>query len=124
MWASTIRHWKSWCTSGGGRWSQRSARRSVRTCNVALVIDIGQASVHDRRRMRGVQLIMAVRVEARRIAARAILQDTTPLWMVLCRLTLGYEAPQGGTHDSSTHSGEEGSPAEPSGRRVPVHGGP
>ncbi len=74
--------------------------------------------------MRGVQLIMAVRVEATRIAARAILQDTAPLWMVLCRLTLGYEAPPGGTYDSGARSDDEGSPAEPSGLRVPVHGGP
>jgi len=71
-----------------------------------------------------VQLVIAVRVEATRIAAGAKLQCTAPLWMALCRLALESEAPQRRTYDSGARSGEEGSPAEPSGLHVPVHDGP
>jgi hypothetical protein len=45
--------------------------------------------------MAGVQLIMAVRVEARRIATRAKLQHTAPLQMPLRRCTLEGESTQG-----------------------------
>ena len=62
---------------------------------VALLIDIGEAGVHRRRWMGGVQLIMAMRVEASGIDSRCKLQHTAPLRMPLHRCTLGGDRAQG-----------------------------
>src|SRR5262249_62230428 len=64
--------------------------------DVALLIDIGEAGVHRRRGMGGVQLIMAVRIEASRIDTRAQLGYTAPWRMPLRRCSVGRGTPQGG----------------------------
>src|SRR5262249_51335962 len=75
--------------------------------------------------MGGVQLIMAVRVEASGIDARAKLQHTAPLWMPLRRFTLEDESAAKGSADQrSTGRGEEGSPAYFRDSHVPVHSYP
>ncbi len=51
--------------------------------DVALVIQIGQTSIHQGSQMGAVKLIMPMPVEAGRIAARAVPQDTAPLRMLL-----------------------------------------
>src|SRR5262249_61804940 len=64
--------------------------------DVALLIDIGEAGVHRRRWMGGVQLIMAVRIEASRIDTRAQLEYTAPWRVPLRRCPVGGGAAQGG----------------------------
>src|SRR5712691_4932806 len=74
--------------------------------------------------MGGVQLIMAVRVEASGIDARSKLQHTAPLWMPLCRCTLEGEPAQGNSGQRCAGRGEEGSPAYLRDSHVPVHSYP
>src|SRR5262249_39054192 len=75
--------------------------------DAALLIDMGEAGVHRRRWMGGVQLIMAVRIEASRIDTRAQLEYTAPWQMPLRRCPVGRETAQGGPHQHGTGRREE-----------------
>ena len=77
-----------------------------------------------RRRIVGVLLIMAVRIEATRIVTRAKFQHTAALRMPLRCLPLGREAAQGSPDQRGAGRGEERSAAEFSGLRVSVHACP
>jgi len=74
--------------------------------------------------MGGVQLIMAMRVEASGIDARSKLQHTAPLRMPLRRCTLGGEPAQGNSGQGRAGRREKGSPAYLRDSRVPVHSYP
>src|SRR5262249_5953398 len=90
--------------------------------DVTLLIDIGQASVHRRRWMGGVQLIMPVRVEASGIDPRSKPQHTAPFRMPLRRFTLeGESTAEGSADQRGTGRGEEGSPAYLRDPRLLVH---
>ena len=90
--------------------------------NVALLVIIGQASIHRRPWGRGVQLIVAVRVEASGIGTRAKLQYAAALRMALCRFCLRYETVPGGPNKRGTGCGKECSPAQLNSVRLSVHG--
>src|SRR5206468_7475183 len=91
---------------------------------MTLLIEIGQAGVYRRGRIGGVQLIMPVRIEARRIEERAKLQGATPPRTSRGHRPAGAEAPQGGAHKRRAGCGEERSAAERGRLRMPVHGYP
>jgi len=70
--------------------------------DVALLVEVGEAGVHRRGRIGGVQLIVPVRIEAGRIEERAKLQHTPLARMPLRRYPVGREPTQGGTHQYGT----------------------
>src|SRR5262249_10316634 len=91
--------------------------------DVALLVEVGQASIHRCGRIGGVQLIMPVRIEAGCIEERAKLQYTAPLRTPLRRCPVGREPAQGGPHEHGTGRSEERSAAYVGSLCVSVHDG-